>query len=303
MMEQVERINRAALSGSLRPDFHSHSTASDGSLTPAALIERAHASGINLLALTDHESINGITEASRRADSLGMGFIPGIEVSTAGEDEVHILGYFVNDGMRELSALLRSVSLDRKRRAGRFIERFSQLGMPITMEELQIPKGTDCNRPLVARALVKKGYVASVREAFDRYLAVGKPGYIPREKADTLDVVRMLRREGAVPVLAHPGIIKSPALKSPERLSQLKEAGLLGIEAFHSQHRRAECLRWEAVARSMNLLVTGGSDFHTQGDGHGDLGCVLQHWAAADRDSRELLRAGVTAGRVHEPAS
>jgi len=303
MTVRMESLNRAGATDVLRPDLHTHSTASDGSLSPAALVERAFAGGINLLALTDHESVKGLREASERAGALGIGFLPGVEINTAGEDEVHILGYFVHEGMEELTSLLRFVSQDRQRRAGRFIERFSSLGMPLAMDDLQIPVGTDCSRPLVARALVRKGYVASVQEAFNRYLAVGKPGYVSRVKADTLDIVRMLREEGAVPVLAHPGIIKSPALKTTCRLAQLRDAGLMGIEAFRSQHRKGESRHWEDVARNLGLLVIGGSDFHQQGDGHGDLGCVLPQWQSADQDARKLLRAGMTAGRAHEPTS
>ncbi len=273
-----------------RPDLHAHTTASDGILSPRQLVQEASQMGVSLLAVTDHDTMKGLPEALSAADEEVIGLIPGIELSTAGEEEVHLLAYFVHPEMKRLSRLLDEISLDRQTRCLKFLERFRSLGVDLHMDDLHIPEGTDCNRPHIGRALVRKGYVSSLSEAFQRYLAVGKPGYIQRIKLESTDVIRLLREEGAVPVLAHPELIRSTALKLPERISILKEAGLQGIEAYHSKHSRSACVYWDGLAREKGLLVTGGSDFHQQGDDHGLLGSAIRWWNTADKDADRLMK-------------
>lgn len=272
-----------------RPDFHTHTTASDGALSPEALVKKAHEAGINALAVTDHDSFNSLKMAKKAALQAGIAFIPGVEISTEGEDEIHILGYHVHDGMKEVSQLIQSMQADRRARAPRFIQKLNDLGLDIQLSDLQLPEGTECNRPAVAKALLRLGYVNSIQEAFDRYLAHGKPTYIPRLMVSTKQVIALMRRDGAVPVLAHPGLIKSPQKRSLEAIQSYQDAGLMGIEAWHSKHRPAESAKWDQLARSMGLLVTGGSDYHRENDQHGPLGCVLQHWKTASEDAKKLL--------------
>ncbi len=273
-----------------RADLHAHTTASDGQFRPGEMVRMAAEAGVNLLAVTDHDTMAALDEARAAAGDCGITFVPGVELSTAGESEVHILAYFVHPGMKRLSQLLHEAREDRRTRGRRFMERFAELGLPYNEQDMGLADGTEVHRPHVARALVRRGYVSSLKESFDRYLAVGRPGYIARRRQESADVVRLIREEGAVPVLAHPGLIRETALKSPERLAQLKEAGLMGIEAYHSRHAPADCQRWDRTARDLGLLVTGGSDFHGVADSHGDIGSMMGKWPAMDADARALLR-------------
>lgn len=296
----------ACSSPSLQPDasfaadLHMHSTASDGKLKPGELIHHAHQQGLTLVALTDHETLSGIPEAEATAKSLGMRFIPGVEINTAGNREVHVLLYFVHAAMTGLVQTLQGINRDRRERCLKFIERFKDMGFPFTEEELQIPPGTHCNRPHIARVLVRKGYVRSDQEAFERYLAVGKPGYIPRVDVATAGLIELARKEGAVPVLAHPGLIREPALKSREALLHLKHAGLMGLEAYHPKHTPAECRAWDQMARSLGLLVTGGSDYHGSNDDHGEIGSQVRRWASMREDALLLMNqaTSLAGGRV-----
>ena len=281
-----------------RADLHAHTTASDGTLRPGDLVRLAAAAGVSLLAVTDHDSLGGLEEAENAAREAGVALIPGVELSTAGESEVHILGYFVRPDMQRLAALLRDAIEDRRSRGLRFIQKFRELGLPFREEDLGLPEGTECHRPHVAQALVRRGYVSSVKEAFDRYLAVGRPGYIPRKRMESEEVVRLLREEGAVPVLAHPGLIRQEALRSPERLTRLKEAGLAGMEAYHIKHTPADCERFDRLARSLGLLVTGGSDFHGPQDSHGELGSMMDKWPTMNTDARAVLAYTGAHGRM-----
>lgn len=275
-----------------RTDLHLHSTASDGALSPERLVQRAVQAGLNVLALTDHETLAGLPAAAYASKNAGVRFIPGVEINTAGEDEMHVLLYFVNETMDELVETLSRINRDRQERGQKFIERFKQLGISLTEQDFKIPPGVFCNRPHVAQALVRLGYVSSIKEAFDRYLAVGKPGYIARTRLETADIVNMARRNGAVPVLAHPGLVRKQALVSIEALKGLQSSGLMGIEAYHSMHSPSQCRDWETLARGMGLLVTGGSDYHRDDDQHGPIGCMLGKWAAAHQDTAALLEVG-----------
>ncbi len=273
-----------------RPDLHMHSTASDGLYQPAELALQVKEAGINLFALTDHETMLGLSEARKASQELGLTFIPGVEMNTAGHDEVHVLLYFVDESMHELTELIRLMNEGRRNRGIRIIERLNELGIPILMEDLEIPEGVFCNRPHIANALIRLGHVSSYQEAFNRFLGVGKPAYIERTRAETLDVIALARRIGAVPVLAHPELIRRQELRSDEAIRQMVDAGLMGIEAYHSKHSPAASKKWEQTARELDLLVTGGSDFHRPADEHGPLGCILNRWTSAHDDVSILLK-------------
>ena len=174
-------------------DLHLHSTASDGLLTPDDLVAEVKKAGVNVMALTDHDTLAGLELAGKAAAENNIFFIPGIEINTGGEDEIHLLVYFVHDKMEELTELLKAVSIDRQNRGSRFVSRFNELGIKLTLEDLRISPGTDCNRLHFARALLRKGFVSSISEAFDRYLAVGRPAYIPRLRLETSEVIKLTR--------------------------------------------------------------------------------------------------------------
>lgn len=270
-----------------RPDLHLHTHGSDGRLDPVALVERASSAGVNLMAVTDHDSLASLAEASQAAERLGIRFIPGIEIGSAGEDEVHVLAYFVHQGMAELVALVQDMRADRAQRQPKYLRRLGELGMPLTADDIPTTPGSAFSRSNLARAMVKKGYATDVADAFNRFIGVGQPGYICRHYVSVEDTLRLLRREGAVPVLAHPGLLK-PGLA--EQLPAWIEAGLMGLEAYHPAHSLEACAIWDSTARSHGLLVTGGSDFHAPGDpAHGEIAAMLGVWRRADEDARALL--------------
>ena len=248
-------------------DLHAHTTASDGSLSPTALVSAAHALGLRALAVTDHDTLGGLAEASAAAKTAGLELVPGVELSV--EDDggrFHLLGY----GFRaEDAALGDALATLRKSRAARnalMAQKMQALGLPVTMDDVRAEAGEDAEviaRPHFARALIKRGVVSSVSEAFDRYLSTGKPLYLPKEVLSPRDAIALLHAAGGVAVMAHPGLVPLSASALAARVGFLAEdAGLDGLEALYSQHSPADTARFLALAAQHGLLVTGGSDFH-----------------------------------------
>lgn len=283
----------AFMSHAWRADLHAHTAISDGSLTPQQLIDRAAAHGVNLLAITDHDRLSDIQALSSYAGQRGVCLIGGIELSTQGEDEVHLLAYFVDPQMDELAALLQQMGEDRQNRGQRMLQKLASQGLPVVWDDLALLPGTFFGRPLLAQAMVRKGYVHSLQEAFDSYLGVGKPAYVTRLSLPTTQAIALLRRQGAVPVLAHPGILRYGEEQRTEFIGQCIAAGLMGIEAYHPQHTPAQCAQWDGVARRQGLLITGGSDFHDGLPPHGEIGQMLSAWTSCQDDVERLLSAGV----------
>lgn len=274
-------------------DLHTHSLSSDGLLTQDDLFALAESCGVDGLALTDHDTMDGLPAASMAAKQHAMLFLPGVEISTAYRGaSIHILGYGVRENDAELMAFLEKYRTEKFGRAGRILQKLSDLGMPMTEEDLPSDSFGNLGRAHIARAMIKKGYVCSVQEAFDLYLFSGKPAYVPKVKAATDEAIMALARSGAVPVLAHPEEI---LLERNELLSALSEwvaCGLKGIEAYHPSHHDAQCEFWDDFARAHGLLVTGGSDFHEEppkSAQHGRLGSSLRRWPGYANDISALL--------------
>jgi predicted metal-dependent phosphoesterase TrpH len=216
--------------------------------------------GVRTLALTDHDTLAGLPEATTASAAAGIEFIPGVEISTeVGPHEVHILGYFVDPADSVLTRALAALANNREERAERMIQRLSALGFPVAFERVREIAGPGTiGRPHVARAMIELGYVENISEAFDRFLANGRPGFVPRERVLPDDAVRLLRRAGAVPVLAHPlttGDIEAT-------LQRLLPAGLLGMEVFYAEYPSTLQERLADIARTWDLIPTGGSDYH-----------------------------------------
>lgn len=243
-------------------DLHVHSTASDGTLSPAAVVEAAHAAGISVLALTDHDTMAGVPEAMAAAARLGIQLIPGVELNTDRTyGEVHILGYLIPPEQEAFQELLAHRRAARVRRGQRMVERLQELGCPITLDQvLRIAQDGSITRPHVARALVEAGCVASMEEAFRRYLYTGGPAYVPHEPFAPVDAVRAVLAAGGVPVLAHPG-----RMQHREIIPMLVEAGLQGLECYYPEHSPEDTERFLALAAKYDLVVTGGTDFHGPG--------------------------------------
>ena len=256
----------------MRIDLHTHSTASDGVLAPAALVAAAARAGVDVLGLTDHDSLDALPEAVAAAREAGIVLVPGVELSAGPVDghDVHILGYFVDPDDRTLQERLSFFRAARLDRAVRMVTALSEAGIDIALADvLALAQDGAVGRSHVARALVNGGHAASVDEAFERYLSRGRPFYHAKSATDPAQAVRLLLDAGAVPVLAHPGLSDADAL-----IPALVEAGLAGIEAYHGDHSPQDRARYEHVARSFDLLVTGGSDHHGPGTPSAPLGSV-----------------------------
>lgn len=273
-----------------RPDLHLHSTASDGIYAPKDLICLLQKADITCFSITDHDTIAGIPEARQYATERGLAFLPGVEISAEGEMEVHILGYGIRE---ESAALLSFFHRMEEYRQGRMLamgEKLKKLGVFLPLDEITASAGTSIGRPHLARAMVARGYVSSVQEAFEKYLGRGCPAFVPREKVSATQAISMLRQEGAVPVLAHPALMRLPMEHMLPLLNAWQDAGLMGMEVYHPANRW-EFTAFDRLARQRGLLVTGGSDFHDHNPGHGQIGETIASWPNAGEDAWKLFRA------------
>lgn len=245
-------------------DLHVHSTASDGSLTPTEVVNRAAGLGLTAMALTDHDTVSGIDEALKAAKDLDMEVIPGIEVSCIYKGkEIHILGLYIDHTNPELLSFLKEASRKRYDRNMEMLAAFNKDGFEITVEDLHCgnPK-TVITRAHFARALLKRGYVSSVDQAFRKYLNPDRPYYRSRELITPEEVLNALQAAGGFPVLAHPLQYKLGWAGTEELVSMLKEHGLCGLECFHSSNNQDESGKLRKLAKKYALAPTGGSDFH-----------------------------------------
>ena len=245
-------------------DLHVHSTASDGSLTPTEVVNRAAGLGLTAMALTDHDTVSGIDEALKAAKDLDMEVIPGIEVSCIyKEKEIHILGLYIDHTNPELLSFLKEASRKRYDRNMEMLAAFNKNGFEITVEDLHCgnPK-TVITRAHFARALLKRGYVSSVDQAFRKYLNPDRPYYRSRELITPEEVLNALQTAGGFPVLAHPLQYKLGWAGTEELVSQLTDHGLCGLECFHSSNNQDGSGKLRKLAKKYALAPPGGSDFH-----------------------------------------
>lgn len=247
-------------------DLHCHSTASDGTLPPAEVMRLAERSGISALSLTDHDTVGGIAEAEAEAKRLGIAFIAGIEISAEypHPGTLHILGYGVDVNSEVLKSLMMTLLDGRDNRNPKIIRRLNELNVSISMQEVEDQaKGEVVGRPHVAAILVRKGYVSSIKQAFDKYLSPGGLAYFDKERLTPRRAIAMIRECGGVPVLAHPIQLRTENDAQLERVvKDMVDMGLAGIEVLHSDHDAALTEKYDRLARRLGLLKTGGSDFH-----------------------------------------
>lgn len=274
-----------------RVDLHLHTTASDGALRPAELVKAAALIGIRVMAVTDHDSVDGIREAQEAASGLPIEVIPGIEVSASLDgDEIHVLGYLLDAGDRRLREALCRLQEGRVTQARAMVERLAALGCPLDWDRVMaIAQRGSVGRPHIARALVERGYVGSVNEAFSRFLRRGGPGYVEGEKLLPQQAVSLIRDARGVASLAHPIIVGASdyRLDLSRLLPVMAEAGLEGIEAYYKGYTAEITASLLAVASRYRLVPTGGSDFHGGGVvADAELGAVEVPW-----DIVEWLRA------------
>ena len=260
-------------------DLHVHSTVSDGTLTPTELVDHAIEVGLSAFALTDHDTIRGVAEAKERAawhKSRGHAIevYSGVEISAAYKNrDIHILGLFVNENDEILDRILNSFLENRNRRNERMLEKFAEFGIELTMKDLtEDAPSAVITRAHFATALMKKGLVSSVQEAFEKYVGDNGPCYIPREYMSPEQAISSIKKAGGVPVLAHPLLYNLPHDELYALVDRLKKAGLRGIEVYYSNNRGQDEVNVKALANHFGLVATGGSDFHGSVKPHIELG-------------------------------
>jgi predicted metal-dependent phosphoesterase TrpH len=257
-----------------RADLHAHSTYSDGRLTPTELIERAASKGLEVLALTDHDCIDGTAEAQEAAQRYPqLLFIPGVELSTdVPHGEVHLLGYFLDWRNPRFQDRLARLRRSRLERGQKMLAKLKRLGIDVPWQRVKEIAGDGAvGRPHIALAMLEAGHISSLEEAFERYLGRNGPAYVEREKIAATEAVELITSASGLPVLAHPRDLQN--LES--LVVELKEAALIGIEVYYQDYDQQTIERLLAVARQHDLLPLGGSDFHGIGGAHErDLGDI-----------------------------
>ena len=239
-----------------------HTTASDGRLTPADLVERAGAAGLTTISVTDHDTVAALEEVTTAAKPKGIRVISGIEITAIDHGrDVHMLAYFFDPASATLAALLHSQRALRVMRVREIANTLAQLELPIDVESVLLASaarpGSTVGRPQIAREMVRAGHVKSVQEAFDRWLATGRPGFVPRTGPSPAEVIETIHGSGGLASFAHPGVTKRDELIKP-----LVDRGMDAIEVYHSDHTPDDVIAYRGLADRLGTLVTGGSDFH-----------------------------------------
>ena len=271
-------------------DLHTHSTASDGVYAPGELVRHAKDGGLRVLALTDHDTTDGLDEAAQAAAKLDIDFIPGIEINTdVSGGEVHVLGYFMEYQRPAFQEKIKVLRDARERRGQRMVELLNEHGINVAWERVRAIAEGAVGRPHVAKALLEAGYVQTIGEAFDRYIGTGRFAYVPRYRMTPEDAVRLIASANGLPVLAHP--IDLPGLDELRNwLPSLCAAGMVGLETYYGPYTAANEQALLALANKYRLIPTGGTDFHGPGIHPTPLGGRFVPHEAVERLKAEAAR-------------
>ena len=277
------------LSGIKYADLHLHTSFSDGSLSPEQLVMEASRLGFSTIAVTDHDILDGVEPAIMAGEKYGVEVIPGVELSAeSGDEEIHILGYYMDRLDRQFQQKLQEFRKSRRIRAMEMVDKLNQLGMDINYGDvLERTDLSSVGRPHVAAALVERGHVVNTSEAFHRFLGDNGPAYVSKQKLSPAEAIAMILDAGGVPVLAHPGMLKQYLI--PELVS----LGLMGLEAFHSYHTSQVSDYYCRIAEQYNILVTGGSDCHGRARDKMSMGIVklpYKHVEALKEARKDVLQ-------------
>lgn len=245
-------------------DLHVHTTASDGQYTPAQIIQKAAEKNLKAIAITDHDTVAGLEEAKTEADKQNITFVPGTELNiNFPTGEFHLLGLGFTHISDSLKNILESLVHNREIRNEQIIKKINEIGIPLTMEELKADfPNTVIGRPHLADELIKYKAVKTKQQAFDKYLAKGRPCYVNRIAANLDEAIIAIKESGGVPVIAHPMSLYLSWGKLPDALKDFYDRGVAGLEAFHPGARVTECLRLEELGRKIGYFITASSDFH-----------------------------------------
>lgn len=261
-------------------DLHTHTNASDGSLSPSALVNHARASDIEAIAITDHDTIDGLPEAIATGEKIGIEVITGLEISAEfNPGSMHILGLLFDHNDPGLNDTLKDLQRSRAERNPKIIRNLVELGVPVTMEEVEeISGGGQVGRPHMAKALLNNGHVKSTQDAFDRFLKKGAPAYVDKDRLSPKESIDIIHNAGGMVFLAHPATLFINGSKRRALFDELKDYGLDGIEVYYSSHSVEDINSLLDNAEKRNFLICGGTDFHGDvkpkikiGTGYGNL--------------------------------
>ena len=267
-------------------DLHVHSTASDGTRAPADVVAAARAASLHTIALTDHDTLAGVAEAQRAGDATGVRVIAGVELSVLHEDrELHLLGLHIAR-IERMESHLAAFRETRQTRARQIVEKLHALGVTISMDDVMAEAGDGViGRPHVARALVKRGFAVDFRDAFDKYLSHGRPAYVEKLRLTMKAAIDLVHDAGGLAIFAHPSVEGSF-----KRLTELKALGLDGVEVRHPAHNPEDIARIGSLARELDLVESGGSDWHGADNGGRTLGCMRVSGSVLDGQEARLAR-------------
>lgn len=257
-------------------DLHTHSLKSDGSMTPAEVVREAKRAGLAAIALSDHDTVDGIREAAAEGEKIGVEVIPAIEFSVQSKTETHILGYFIDIENPDLLKTLKEVVDLRIERNYVTCQRLNELGFDITIEEVRaLAPNNFVGRAHFARVLMDKGYTKSVKEGFDLYMTSGKYAYCEKQRLTARDAVELIGKCGGISFLAHPHLTKLGDDELKEFLKKLKDFGLSGLEGYYTDYTPEMQEKYQAMAKELGLLISGGTDFHAAMKPHISIGTGL----------------------------
>ncbi|MGP3777821.1 PHP domain-containing protein [Halanaerobium saccharolyticum] len=246
-------------------DLHMHTTASDGASTPAELVEKCIELDLEVIAVTDHDNMTSVEEVEKLGRQKGLKVVPGIEISTyRGEAEYHILGYFVDPENDALLGLTEAILDSRVERTHKMIEKLSEMGYPLEFADVKkYATGVSLGRPHVARAMVDKGYIEEIGDAFtEEFIAGGGKAYVEKKNVLPVEAIEVILKADGIPVIAHPYIINHGEALDKEEIARLKNLGLKGVEVYQTKHNEKITKKYKQIAEELDLLITGGSDYH-----------------------------------------
>jgi hypothetical protein len=246
-------------------DLHMHTTASDGASTPAELVETCVNLGLEIIAVTDHDNVTNVEKVQNFGRKNGLKVISGIEISTyRGEAEYHILGYFVDLENDALLGLTEAILDSRVERTHKMIEKLTEMGYPLDFADVKkFATGVSLGRPHIARAMIEKGYIEEISDAFTQeFIAGGGKAYAEKKNVLPAEAIEVILKAGGIPVIAHPYIINHGKPLAKEEIARLKEVGLKGVEVYQTKHNKKITKKYKKIAEELGLLITGGSDYH-----------------------------------------
>ncbi len=257
-------------------DLHTHSLKSDGSMTPREVVEEAKRAGLAAIALSDHDTVDGVREAVEAGKELGVEVIPAIEFSVQSKTETHILGYFIDIENPDLLKMLKEVVDLRIERNHVTCKRLNELGFDITLEEVRaLAPNNFVGRAHFARVMMDKGYISSVKEGFEKYMSVGKYAYCEKQRLTARDAIELIAKCGGISFLAHPHLTKLSDDELVEFLEELKNYGLGGLEGYYTDYTPEMQKKYQSMAEKLGLIISGGTDFHAKMKPHISIGTGL----------------------------